>query len=106
MTLVNNWTSSVLQELKTSFVSDLPSDYFDICSVVYEAGTVACTVPVLIHQDRSAELSGTNNVNLIQNSCLGVWLASQAAMSFEKAYGSKSKPSSSSSTVTFELQRE
>ncbi|KAH7304219.1 hypothetical protein B0I35DRAFT_445714 [Stachybotrys elegans] len=108
MNIANNWTSSalmhILQELKTNFVRDLPSDCFDICSVVYEAGTVACTVPVLIHQDRGAELSGTNNMNLIQYSYIGFWLASQAAMAFDEAHGTKPTPYSSSSTVTFELQ--
>ncbi|KAH8658430.1 hypothetical protein BX600DRAFT_469107 [Xylariales sp. PMI_506] len=86
MTLINDWTSGtllqILQELKSSFLSDLPSDGFDICSTVYEAGTVDCVVPVLIHQDRGLELSATNNVNLVHQSYMGFWIAQQAAAGF------------------------
>lgn len=89
MALINEWTSSTLlylfQQLKGNFVSDLPSDVFDLCSTLYEAGTIDCIVPILLHQDRAAELSGTNTMAMIQYSYMGYWLAYEAANNFQSA---------------------
>ncbi|VUC31308.1 unnamed protein product [Clonostachys rosea] len=110
MNLANGWTSSslmhIMQELKASFVSDLPSDCLDICSVVYEAGTVDCPVPIILHQDRGAELSGTNDLSLVHYSYMGFWLASKAAKGLREAHKSEPRSSSALFNVRVKLQNE
>ncbi|KFA46874.1 hypothetical protein S40293_03610 [Stachybotrys chartarum IBT 40293] len=68
--IYHTWTSStllqILQEMKSSILSDLPSDGFDICSLIYETGTVGSGLPILLHQDRGAELQGTGDVNHVK----------------------------------------
>jgi hypothetical protein len=88
MALVNGWTSStliqIIQALKASALSGLSIDGFDICSVVYKAGTIDSPLQVFIHQDRDGQLFGYSHQPYIRHSYLAFSLVQQAVEEIRK----------------------